>query len=201
MWVKVCGMTRVVDVEHAVAAGADAVGFVIAENSKRRVDADMLERLVAVAGEATTVLVSANQEPADVVDLALRIGMDWVQPHGSSQDQVIASAMSVGLAVLVPVGVDSAVSPVDDVPASVPLLLDTKVRGQDGGTGVTFDWTLARGIDRRFVLAGGLGPANVADAIAAAQPWGVDAVTLLEAAPGVKDHTKVTDFIRKAKGL
>jgi phosphoribosylanthranilate isomerase len=201
MWVKVCGMTRVVDVEHAVEAGADAIGFVIAENSKRRVATDMLEQLVAAAGEATTVLVSANQDPAAVVDLALRVGIGWVQPHGTQQNPVVASALSMGLAVLVPVGVDSAVSAVDHISVDVPLLLDTRVSGKDGGTGVTFDWGLARDVEHRFVLAGGLGPENVADAIATAQPWGVDAVTRLEAAPGIKDHTKVTDFIRKAKGL
>jgi phosphoribosylanthranilate isomerase len=201
MWVKVCGMTRVVDVEHAVEAGADAIGFVIAENSKRRVAADMLERLVAAAGEATTVLVSANQDSAAVVELALRVGIDWIQPHGTQQNRVVASALSMGLGVLVPVGVDSTVSAVDHISANVPLLLDTKVHGEEGGTGVAFDWSLARDVDHRFVLAGGLGPENVADAIATAQPWGVDAVTRLEAAPGVKDPTKVTDFIRKAKGL
>lgn len=201
MWVKICGMTRVSDVEYAVAAGADAVGFVIAERSKRRVGTADLSRLVAAARDATTVLVSANQPAEEVVELALRAGVGWVQPHGSFQSEVIASALSGGLGVLAPAGVGTDLPRVDHIPEGVPLLLDSKVSGQDGGTGTVFDWNLARNINRRFVLAGGLGPNNVVEAIVMAQPWGVDAVTMLEAAPGIKDHTKVTDFIRKARGL
>ncbi|VAW07751.1 Phosphoribosylanthranilate isomerase [hydrothermal vent metagenome] len=200
MWVKVCGMTNGVDVAQAVTAGADAVGFVVAPRSQRYVDANSLAGLVAAADGLTTVVVSANQ-PADVIiELAIHAGADWVQPHGRFQEQVIAGAMAAGLGVLAPVSVGEMVGASGHIPEGICLLLDTKVPGLDGGTGTTFDWSLANDMDRRFVLAGGLGPDNVAEAVAVAHPWGVDAVTMLEAAPGIKDHTKVTDFIRKAKG-
>ncbi len=85
--------------------------------------------------------------------------------------------------------------------SSIPgmMLLDTPSATKHGGTGETFDWALAAGVDRDFVLAGGLGPHNVARAIETVRPWGVDASSGLERIEGVKDHGMVADFIGKAK--
>jgi phosphoribosylanthranilate isomerase len=196
-WVKVCGLTDHDDVAAAVAAGADAVGFVLAAGSPRRVTVEQaadLGRGVA----ALRVLVTVDMAAAELLDAVRRTGADGVQPQGAGAVEAAALARRAGVFVLRPVRV---AGPVDlaGVPAGQVPLLDTLVDGADGGTGETFDWALALGIERRFVLAGGLGPDNVARAVRLVRPWGVDASSRLEAAPGVKDHGRVAAFVEEAK--
>lgn len=194
-------MTNVGDVRHAVDAGADAIGIIVAASSVRRVHTDEVGLLVAAAGQVTTVLVSAHQEPFDVLLIAEEEGFDWIQPHGQHQAAVLDLAAERGFGVLAPVRVTPGEIDLDHLAEDVTPLLDTHVDGSDGGTGVTFDWAPTKNIGRDFVLAGGLGPHNVQSAIMTAHPWGVDAVTMLESAPGIKDPAKVTSFIQKAKTL
>ena len=105
-------------------------------------------------------------------------------------------AAEVGLFVLRPVELDFDVSELPE--AHVPLF-DNRSGSDLGGTGQTFDHRLVPATERRFVLAGGLGPDNVGEAIRATRPWGVDASTRLESRPGVKDHDLVARFVREAK--
>ncbi len=197
VWVKVCGMTHPDDVEAAVSAGADAIGFVTWEGSSRWVtpaDAASLGDGVPV----TRVLVTVDQPTDALLDAARRAGVDGVQPAGRHSAAAAAAAAQAGLFVLRPVAV---AGPVDlsHVPADQMPFLDAKVAGRPGGTGRTWDWELAEGIARDYVLAGGLGPGTVAEAIRRLSPWGVDASSRLEAAPGRKDPDKVRRFVEEAK--
>lgn len=194
-WVKVCGLSRPTEVEAAVAAGADAVGFVFYEPSPRNITPERARALGQSAG-VLTVAVTVDLDPDSLLHIADLAGVGAVQPHGANAAGAAAAAVDAGLAVLRPVKV---AGPVDlsDVSGDELPLLDSDLIG---GTGATFDWSWLGDIDRPFVLAGGLGPDNVGDAIARVGPWGVDASSGLESAPGVKDLARVTAFVNRAKG-
>lgn len=195
-WVKVCGLSRPAEVEAAVAAGADAVGFVFYEPSPRNVTPE-LARSLGGGSDVMTVAVTVGLDADSLLHLADVAGVDAVQPHGDNAERASAAAVDAGLAVLRPVTVTGPVDLGAISGAELPLLDSDSI----GGTGVAFDWSWLAGVDRRFVLAGGLGPDNVAEAITRVSPWGVDASSGLESAPGVKDLAKVKAYVEKAKGL
>jgi phosphoribosylanthranilate isomerase len=174
-----------------VEAGADAIGFVIAPHSVRKVSPERA-RILAEGVSVIKVLVTMDLEPGMLVEAAA--GMDAVQPHGAHAVAAAAAARTAGLVVLRPVPMnattDLSVVPEDQIP-----LLDS----EQPGTGVPFDWKLVNGSRRRFVLAGGLGPDNVAEAIRAMHPWGVDASSGLETEPGRKDPVLIKRFVEEAK--
>jgi len=195
-WVKVCGLSRPAEVEAAVKAGADAVGFVFYERSPRNIAPEQARGLAGGLA-ALTVAVTVDLDADSLLHLAEVAGVGAVQPHGENAAAAARAAVEAGLAVLRPVPVSGPVD-VSDIPGGELPLLDSDVIG---GTGHVFDWTWLEGIDRPYVLAGGLGPENVADAIAHVKPWGVDASSGLESSPGVKDLAKVAAFVSRAKGL
>jgi phosphoribosylanthranilate isomerase len=196
-WVKVCGLTRMVDVAVAVEAGADAVGFVVAPRSPRAVDLGTARRLAAgLAVQA--VLVTADLEPAALLAAAEEAEIDGVQTTGRHAPEAAAAARDAGLFVLQAVPVGTSVGG-DPVARGVVPLYDSAAAGRVGGTGTPFDWSLVAGLGGDFVIAGGLGPDNVAAAVAAARPFGVDAASRLEAGVGEKDHGKVIAFVQEAK--
>ena len=196
-WVKVCGLTREADVAVAVAAGADAVGFIIAEASPRRIAIDRARELAAHV-PVQRVLVSADLTPDEVLATAEYAGIDGVQAHGIHAVEAAAAAARAGLFVLFPVPVLDPFDPPATPSGAMPIF-DTADPDRHGGTGRTFRWDLVRDVGFDYVLAGGLGPDNVAAAIATVRPFGVDASSRLEAAAGVKDHSKVTAFVQEAK--
>lgn len=192
-WVKVCGLTNSEDVAVAVAAGADAVGFVNIEASPRFVTRE--EALELARGiPALTILLTLDVEPDEAASMIREGSIDGLQPYGHNADAAVRAVIESGGVALYPQAAGSAIDSVPGIP-----LLDTPVEGALGGTGRTFDWRLASGFSGRFVLAGGLGPDNVAAAIAAVHPWGVDASSRLEHSPGRKDPSMVASFIEKAK--
>lgn len=195
-WVKVCGLSRRADVMAAVDSGADAVGFVLAE-SPRRVSPEAARSLsedVAV----DRVLVTVDALPEQLMEWVDVTGASGVQPHGRHAHTAGHAALARGLLVLHPVAVRTVVDLEDLGDDRIPLL-DTYRPDSHGGTGVKFDWSLLDGIERDFVLAGGLSPGNVAAAVARVSPWGVDASSGLESAPGVKDPDLIRRFVMEAK--
>jgi phosphoribosylanthranilate isomerase len=196
-WVKVCGLTRAEDVEVAVIAGADAVGFVIAPQSPRSIDL-VLARRLADGVEAQPVLVSVDLTPDEVLATAHAARISGVQPHGRYAAEASRAAVAAGLFVLHPIPVTDPFDPPPVADGAVPLFDTADVR-RHGGTGRTFRWDLVAGYEGDFVIAGGLGPDNVAAAIAATGAFGVDASSRLEAAVGYKDSGKVTAFVQEAK--
>lgn len=196
-WVKVCGLRTTADVKAATAAGADALGFVLAQESPRSIRPDLAARLIADA-ELPSFLVTVDASPAAILDLIDFTGASGVQPHGADSAATAAAAKRAGLAVLRPLQVTEDLD-ISEVPNDQILLLDTNVAGLHGGTGVRFDPELLPEIDRDWVMAGGLDPGNVADSVRMLRPWGVDASSRLESSPGHKDHDLIAAFVREAK--
>lgn len=196
-WVKVCGLSTPPDVAAAVAAGADAIGLVLAP-SVRQIDVSTARSLVALSS-VMAVLVTVDATPDEVVALAASTGASGVQPHGKFSQQAAAAASGKGLFVLQPVSVGGTRPDLSQIPLSHVPLLDTHAAELRGGTGRQFDWSLIPTGERRFVLAGGLSSENVAEAISTARPWGVDASSGLESSPGIKDPERIRLFVEGAK--
>jgi phosphoribosylanthranilate isomerase len=199
-WVKVCGLTDDAAIEAVVNAGADAAGFVLAETSPRYLPIEQAAALMdGVPVRRFIVTVDLTADAA--IAAAVATGADGVQAHGLHAPEVAAAALDVGLLSLypVPVSVRGLPEGLSDInPGAMPLL-DTYSRTEHGGTGVAFDWELISDLGRPFVLAGGLGPDNVAQAVATVAPFGVDASSRLESTRGVKDPIMIKDFIEEAK--
>lgn len=195
-WVKVCGVRRAQDLRAAEEAGADAVGFVLGP-SPRRIRPEEAATLAAETG-LETFLVTVDSTPADLLNLAAFTGVTGVQAHGALAAEAAEAAERAGMRVLRPVlaGPDLHL---DLVPEGQIPLVDSGRNGMHGGTGKTWDRKSFTVVDRPWVMAGGLGPRNVADAINELRPWGVDASSRLESAPGVKDPDLVAAFVREAK--
>ena len=193
--VKVCGITSLADASAALEAGADWLGFVFYRESPRRIDAEPAARILAALPDATGVLVMVAPRPEEALALARRIGarrlqLHRVEPAAWPHDFPLPAAFSI------PVGEDG--QPESILPPRQDLLmLDTADDVLPGGTGRTFPWRGATALaaQRPVMLAGGLGPDNVAEALARVRPFGVDAATRLESAPGIKDHERVRRFV------
>ncbi|MDJ0790265.1 MAG: phosphoribosylanthranilate isomerase [Acidimicrobiia bacterium] len=198
-WVKICGITSREALDAAHEAGADAVGFVIAPRSPRAQPLEAIADMVAHAS-LPSYLVSVDASPDDLADAVHQTGATGIQPHGAHAVAAARRALDSSWEVLLPVpmGPSGAARNPHEVPTGAIPLLDT-ASPSHGGTGTVFRWEL---IDRRFapfVLAGGLGVDNVRRAIAEVAPFGVDASSRLETAPGVKDPDTIRAFIEEAK--
>lgn len=194
--VKICGITNVSDANIAVEAGADALGFNFWPRSPRFVAPDEAEQLArAVPGGVLKVGVFVDASAAEMERIAQALSLDVVQLHGTPDRK---PAFPFWQAVAAGTGRWRETIEVSDADA---FLLDAPSGAERGGTGKTFDWGLLEGITQKIVLAGGLGPDNVAGAIAQVRPWGVDACSRLEAAPGKKDAVKVRAFIEAVRKM
>lgn len=200
--VKVCGMTNVADARAAAEAGADAVGFIFAE-SPRRVDAEEARRIsIALPESVLKVGVFVNAPPEVVLRTASEAGLDMAQLHGDETPEVVAAIRSSGLPVMKALRVRNAddLAGVERFEADL-LLLDAYSQEARGGTGKRFDWGLAKSLKGRgnIVVSGGLAPENVREAVDFFEPYGVDASSSLEDAPGKKNEESVRRFIVAAK--
>ena len=150
-----------------------------------------------------TFIVTVDLEPGEAIAAAEFVRAAGIQAHGNRSLDVAAEAVEAGYLsiVPVPVGASGGLIAVSEVPESSLPLFDSASEGSHGGTGVTFDWGEMQPLGRPFILAGGLGPENVRAAIDAVHPFGVDASSKLESKPGVKDPSRIRDFIREAKDL
>ncbi|MGE5644971.1 MAG: phosphoribosylanthranilate isomerase [Acidobacteriota bacterium] len=205
MMVKVCGITNRDDALAAAACGVSALGFNFYPKSPRYVAVEAAQELLAVVPRnVLKVGLFVNEAPACVAEVAARLSLDVVQLHGEwkrGQTPFLAEKGSVPFSVWLGVRVTAGfrIEDLDCVEAEA-FLLDTPAADLYGGTGQTFDWSLARGARRPVILAGGLDETNVRKAIEAAEPWGVDACSRLESSPGRKDHRKMESFIKAALG-
>lgn len=213
--VKICGITNPTDAMAAVEAGADALGLVFAPSHRRVTleEARAIRLVVPARVELTGVFV---REPLALVhDAILTLGLGGAQFHANPLehwseaellrwDEILQTrrslrvvhAMQARDAETLDSTLDTRLERADQV------LLDAFVPGLEGGTGKVFDWRLAERVTRRgipLIVAGGLTPDNVADAVGKTQPWGVDVSSGVESAPGTKDHDAVRRFIRAAR--
>jgi phosphoribosylanthranilate isomerase len=188
MLVKICGITRLEDARFAVECGARARGFAFSPDSPRSIDPDRALAIVsALPPFVTPVGVFVNQASEYVNGVAALARLGAVQLHG---DETAAYAGAMTRPVIKAVGVAQTDEEIAGWPPGTLLLLDVYDPVRRGGTGRTLDWTRASAIAarRRVVLAGGLTPDNVAEAISRVQPFGIDVSSGVEVAPGVKDH-------------
>jgi phosphoribosylanthranilate isomerase len=199
MFVKICGITRVEDAEAAVALGAGAIGFIFWPASPRYIDPDRAREIAArLPASVTTVGVFVDQPAAHVNEVAGTVGLRAVQLHGDETPEY-ASQISAPVIKAMTLGRDS------DREAAWPdetmILLDADDPVRRGGTGRTIDWRAAAGMAarRRTLLAGGLTPENVAEAIALVRPFGIDVSSGVEAAPGVKNHQRLMALFEAVK--
>ncbi len=196
MMVKICGITNPEDAMAAVEAGASALGFNFYRKSPRFIEpeeaAHIIENLPAGVWKAG---VFVNAPPDTVSRIAARIGLDVVQLHGDAPPGALSHGLRVWRAM--GVGPEFDATRLEEFEAEA-FLLDTPVSDMYGGTGKTFDWSRVAGIPRKIIVAGGLDENNVREAIRLARPWGVDACSRLESAPGRKDHARMRAFVKAA---
>ncbi|MGD9798683.1 MAG: phosphoribosylanthranilate isomerase [Acidimicrobiia bacterium] len=199
MFVKVDGITSEADARLAIEAGADALGFVFAP-SPRQVRAEAVRDIVAnLPAEVVTLGVFVDEAPERVVDIVLAAGLQAAQLHGhESAEETRWVRARVGAVVKAFAAGDPAVLRAADHGADA-VVVDHPGGGGGGGQG--YDWSLAVGVPAgiRVVLAGGLTPGNVAAAIAAVHPWGVDVSSGVESSPGTKDAGKLRAFVDAAR--
>jgi phosphoribosylanthranilate isomerase len=196
MMVKICGITNHEDALAAVEGGASALGFNFYPRSPRYIAPEEAAPIIkALPRRIWKVGVFVNEAPETVAEIAERIGLDIVQLHGEEPP----AALPRGIRVWKAFRVDSTFHPARLESYSVEAcLLDAPSVEAYGGIGSTFDWSLTAGVRKKIVLAGGLDAGNVRAAIRLVRPWGLDACSRLESAPGRKDHQKMTEFLREA---
>jgi phosphoribosylanthranilate isomerase len=198
MWVKICGITTEEDALYAVAMGADALGFVFAAGSTRQIAAGRVAEIVRRLPPDVLTFGVFRDELADrVIQVVERAGLNGAQLHGHETPETVAAVRS-----RVPCVIRAFAAGAPGLSAARKLQADAiLLDAPQPGSGKVFDWTLAKSLPSglRVVLAGGLRADNVAAAIEAVRPWGVDVSSGVEAAPGVKDPRRVRAFIQAAK--
>jgi phosphoribosylanthranilate isomerase len=188
--VKICGITRLEDAHAAVDAGAHALGFLFWPRSPRVIESSRARSIVRTLPPFVTPVGLFVNQPADEVNaIADRVGLGAVQLHGD-ETPAYAEAIERPVLKVVHLGAPSSAEEIDSWPARVVLLVDVYDREHRGGTGRVADWPRAAAVaaKRRTLLAGGLRPENVAEAIARVRPFGIDVSSGVEIRPGVKDH-------------
>ena len=199
MIAKICGITRLADARHAVQHGATALGFVFWPDSPRFIrpeDAGSIVRELPQGIEAVGVFV--NQPAEEIVRIVATARLTTIQLHG---DEVPAHAATLDRPVWRALALESLNGSLAEWPVDTTIVLDAHDPVRRGGTGRAIDWVRAAEVarQRRVILAGGLTPENVQDAIAAVRPFGVDVSSGVEETPGVKSFDKVARFLERAR--
>ena len=200
--VKICGITSKDDALIAVAAGADALGFVFFEKSPRFISPQKAAAIIRdLPPLVQTVGLFVNEEADQVNWTTDFCGIDLVQLHGE-EDPDYCLGVNRRVIKAFRVKDSSSLAGIKRYQVS-GFLLDAWSSAVHGGTGQSFDWDLAKvtGVADRLILAGGLTPENVAEAVRTVAPYGVDVSSGVESTPGRKDPDKVREFIRRAKGI
>ena len=195
--IKCCGMTRVEDALLAARLGADAIGLVFTPRSPRRLGLQQAKLIrLALPPFIATVALFMDDDAALVHQVIDAVQPELLQFHGQESD---AWCMQFGRRYLKAIAMgegEAALSRLHDYPHATGLLLDGHGLGEAGGSGRVFDWSrMPAGLAQPLILAGGLNPGNVADAIRIARPWAVDVASGIEASPGIKDAAKMAAFI------
>ncbi len=201
--IKVCGITNLEDARAAADLGADALGFIFVPNTPRYIEPEAAKRIISdLPPFITTVGVFADVPPEMILQTVRTCGLSAVQLHGSETPEYCSKIKGPKLIKAFRVKDENTLSTLPDYKVSA-YLLDTYIKGKKGGTGETFNWDLAVEAKKygRIIIAGGLTPGNVAQAIRHVRPYAVDVGSGVEAEPGKKDRSKVKAFIGNVKTL
>lgn len=198
IYVKICGITSVADAILAVTAGADAIGLNFVPTSKRVIDVATAAHISdAVGGDVELVGVVANRSLTELEELRLATGIRWLQLHGSEAPEQLELLLPDAYKAI-------AIATREDIAGAAEyggsrLLVDAKITGELGGTGQRFDWSLAVPLAGRrdLIVAGGLTPENVSDALGVLSPFGVDVASGVEDPSNrrAKDPARLRAFI------
>jgi phosphoribosylanthranilate isomerase len=210
MWVKICGTTNLEDAQASIEAGADALGFVFAPSTRRISPKDVGKITAQIAPAVEKFGVFVNQSPEIIVDTVRKAQLTGVQLQGDEEPVVAHELKELvpGLKVFKTIHMREAQIAEMDLKLMAAydgLLFDSGTKENRGGTGIAFDWSsnapMIRFLTRKFrvIIAGGLTPMNVGQALRLFAPAGVDVVSGVEREPGRKDHDKVRAFIAAAK--
>lgn len=194
--IKLCGLTREIDIENVNKLNPDYIGFVFARKSKRYISPEKAESLRKHLDKSIVpVGVFVDEEIEVIADLLKRQIIDVVQLHGKESEEYISALRnSVKCKIIKAFPIESK----EDIEVANDSSADYVLLDSGGGSGETFDWSLIKKINRPFFLAGGLTPQNVKEAILDLQPFGVDASSSLET-EGLKDKQKMTDFVNAVR--
>ncbi|MEW2506245.1 MULTISPECIES: phosphoribosylanthranilate isomerase [unclassified Amycolatopsis] len=195
MFVKICGLKTAADVTCAVEAGADAVGFLLCESPRQVTRAEAAQLAAGVPGEVLTVGVFKGVAVREIRDAVAETGIRAVQLHGSGYSPAdFAALRDLPVRLIRAAALRSGEIPAVGEYGEDLLLLDSP----NAGSGETWDWS-AKTPDGDWLLAGGLTPDNVADAVATVRPWGVDVSSGVESSRGVKDQALIRAFLSAAR--
>ncbi|HUA60375.1 MAG TPA: phosphoribosylanthranilate isomerase [Verrucomicrobiae bacterium] len=194
MTIKICGITCQEDADGAIDGGATALGFNFFPKSPRYIAPEEAARIRSENVRRVGVFV--NESAARIVEIARMASLDVAQLHGDEPPAEFPEGFAVWKAARVEGGFDF--ERYRNSPAEA-LLLDGPAADLYGGSGKTFDWSLAARAHQRIIIAGGLDASNVALAVELAHPWGVDACSRIESSPGRKDHKKMLEFLLAAR--
>jgi phosphoribosylanthranilate isomerase len=202
-----CGLTRTRDVEFGVSQGLDALGFIFYDKSPRNVFPDFVRGVVSkLSPFVDSVGVFVNRDREEVEEIIEYCGLSHAQLHGK-EDHKYCERVEQNVSpchVIKAFRVNESTTSSDFTPYNDIVhgyLLDTYAKGNAGGTGEIFDWNIINRLDlqRPIILAGGLTPDNIEKAIQTIMPFGVDVNSGVEVEPGIKDHSKIMDFVRKIR--
>jgi phosphoribosylanthranilate isomerase len=195
--IKICGIKTVTDALAAMDAGADLIGFNFYSKSPRYIDVGRCRDIMSVMrryGHITYVGVFVNASVGTIRATMETLGLSLAQLHGDETPEMLSALDGKAFKAFrgVPQNLDGFARVA--VPA---LLVDASVKGTYGGTGVTADWNSAAELAKKYplLLAGGLTPDNVVEAVRQVSPWGVDVASGVESSPGLKDATKMKAFV------
>lgn len=192
-----CGVTSLGDTLAAMAAGADMIGFNFSPRSPRRVTAEKVAGILKEAPKGfLRVGVFQDAPPAEVAETVKSLGLHWIQLHGGEQ---VEDYRTAGVPILKAYPVSSAAEVAEAAKSTADVILLDSKSPQGGGSGQTFDWNLVRGLDRKFIVAGGLKPENVAAVVLKLRPYGVDVASGVEKEPGKKDRQLLKAFLQAAR--
>ncbi len=210
--VKICGITREEDLKMVLDLGADAVGFGVGVPlSPRNISlekAEKLIKLVSIFVKSVLVMVPLNTD--EILKACRKLRPDAVQIHGEKVFDVSALREKLPNMVFIRAvnanSIDALEAALEASKSFDAVLLDSLTQGRHGGTGIVHDWNLSKRVNqvihpKPLILAGGLKPENVKDAICKVKPYAVDVSTGVESSPGIKDPEKVSAFIEEAKGV
>jgi phosphoribosylanthranilate isomerase len=201
--VKICGITRVVDAAACVAYGADAIGFVFYKKSPRHVQNDQARKIIATLPQTICkVGVFVNESYDTVMTKADYCGLNAIQLHGNETPQLVKKLQAQKLIVIKALYMDGSPSVYDADNFEANAFLVECAQGKlPGGNALTWDWQAAVGLGQKFplILAGGLAPENIKEALIEAQPDAADVSSGVETAPGIKDPNRIDAFIKAVK--
>ena len=202
--VKICGITNLEDARTAVDAGADALGFMFYAASARNIDPAAAREIIAqLPAGAAKVGVFVNATAETIRRIAPECGLDTLQLHGEEMPEFCRQFAPLKIWKAVRVRDENSLRALPAYETDA-WLLDSFTPGARGGTGEKFNWDLAvsaKNLGRPVILAGGLTPENIAEAVRQVRPFGVDVSSGVESAPGKKDAAKVRAFIEAAKSI